>query len=53
LEENKLIKVICDHEDSVLCVRFDERQLVSCSKGTCMFSPTYLLTHLFTYLLTY
>jgi WD40 repeat protein len=35
LEENALVKVICDHEDSVLCVRFDERQLVSCSKGAC------------------
>jgi len=33
LEANTLLKVICDHEDSVLCVRFDERQLVSCSKG--------------------
>jgi hypothetical protein len=33
LEEDKLTNVICDHEDSVLCVRFDKRQLVSCSKG--------------------
>ncbi|KIM86370.1 hypothetical protein PILCRDRAFT_96171 [Piloderma croceum F 1598] len=32
LEENRLVKVICDHEDSVLCVRFDEQRLVSCSK---------------------
>ncbi|KAF8236240.1 WD40 repeat-like protein [Tricholoma matsutake] len=32
LEENKLVKVICDHEDSVLCVRFDNERLVSCSK---------------------
>ncbi|KAL0946492.1 hypothetical protein HGRIS_012710 [Hohenbuehelia grisea] len=29
---NKLVKVICDHEDSVLCVRFDDERLVSCSK---------------------
>jgi WD40 repeat protein len=33
LENNKLVKVICDHEDSVLCVRFDDERLVSCSKG--------------------
>lgn len=33
LDTNKLLKVICDHEDSVLCVRFDDQQLVSCSKG--------------------
>jgi F-box and WD-40 domain protein 1/11 len=33
LEANKLVKVICDHEDSVLCVRFDSERLVSCSKG--------------------
>jgi WD40 repeat protein len=33
LEGNRLVKVICDHEDSVLCVRFDEERLVSCSKG--------------------
>ena len=33
LEEDMLVKVICDHEDSVLCVRFDEQRLVSCSKG--------------------
>jgi hypothetical protein len=26
-------KVIDDHEDSVLCVRFDDTRLVSCSKG--------------------
>ncbi|TFK36356.1 quinon protein alcohol dehydrogenase-like superfamily [Crucibulum laeve] len=32
LAENKLVKVICDHEDSVLCVRFDDERLVSCSK---------------------
>ncbi|KAJ4487592.1 WD40 repeat-like protein [Lentinula aciculospora] len=32
LEKNKVIKVISDHEDSVLCVRFDEKRLVSCSK---------------------
>jgi len=25
LEENRLVKVICDHEDSVFCVRFDEQ----------------------------
>jgi hypothetical protein len=33
LETNKLVKVLHDHEDSVLCVRFDDRRLVSCSKG--------------------
>ncbi|KAJ3722815.1 WD40 repeat-like protein [Lentinula guzmanii] len=32
LERNKVMKVISDHEDSVLCVRFDEKRLVSCSK---------------------
>ena len=33
LETNKLVNVLCDHEDSVLCVRFDDKRLVSCSKG--------------------
>ena len=33
LAKNRLVKVICDHEDSVLCVRFDSERLVSCSKG--------------------
>ncbi|KAJ3916109.1 WD40 repeat-like protein [Lentinula edodes] len=32
LEKNKVVKVISDHEDSVLCVRFDDKRLVSCSK---------------------
>jgi F-box and WD-40 domain protein 1/11 len=30
---NELVKVLSDHEDSVLCVRFNEEYLVSCSKG--------------------
>lgn len=33
LVEHKVAKVIDDHEDSVLCVRFDDARLVSCSKG--------------------
>lgn len=33
LARSQVIKVIRDHEDSVLCVRFDEKRLVSCSKG--------------------
>ena len=33
LVEHKVAKVIDDHEDSVLCVRFDDVRLVSCSKG--------------------
>ena len=33
LGSNQLVKVLCDHDDSVLCVRFDDRRLVSCSKG--------------------
>lgn len=37
LESNKMVKVLCDHEDSVLCVRFDDRRLVSCSKGDHLF----------------
>ncbi|OSD08312.1 WD40 repeat-like protein [Trametes coccinea BRFM310] len=32
LATNKPIKIIRDHFDSVLCVRFDDRRLVSCSK---------------------
>ncbi|KAG5642882.1 hypothetical protein DXG03_001924 [Asterophora parasitica] len=32
LEKNKLHKVLADHSDSVLCVRFDDVKLVSCSK---------------------
>jgi len=33
LVQDKVVKVIDDHEDSVLCVRFDDVRLVSCSKG--------------------
>ena len=33
LEDNRIVKIIRDHEDSVLCVRFDDTRLVSCSKG--------------------
>lgn len=33
LERNRLVKLLNDHEDSVLCVRFDKERLVSCSKG--------------------
>jgi F-box and WD-40 domain protein 1/11 len=33
LECDKLVKILVDHEDSVLCVRFDDKRLVSCSKG--------------------
>lgn len=43
LEKNKLLKVISDHEDSVLCVRFDEERLVSCSKGRSATLPASLL----------
>ena len=34
LAENAPLSVIHDHTDSVLAVRFDEKRLVSCSKGT-------------------
>ncbi|KAG6910287.1 hypothetical protein DXG01_011684 [Tephrocybe rancida] len=33
LEKNKAHKVLLDHLDSVLCVRFDDERLVSCSKA--------------------
>jgi WD40 repeat protein len=33
LTQNKIAKIMEDHEDSVLCVRFDDTRLVSCSKG--------------------
>lgn len=33
LAQNVLVKVLMHHEDSVLCVRFDDRQMVTCSKG--------------------
>lgn len=33
LESDQLVKVLREHNDSVLCVRFDDRRLVSCSKG--------------------
>lgn len=36
-------KVLDDHEDSVLCVRFDEERLVSCSKGSFFTFPFQLL----------
>lgn len=33
LQDGKLLYKISDHSDSVLCVRFDDHRLVSCSKG--------------------
>lgn len=36
LAKFKLIKVLKDHQDSVLCVRIDSGRLVSCSKGMYM-----------------
>lgn len=33
LRDGRIARTIQDHEDSVLCVRFDEKRLVSCSKG--------------------
>lgn len=42
LYRNQLSKVIRDHQDSVLGVRFDSRRLVSCSKGA---SPAALSTN--------
>ena len=33
LNSDKLVKVISDHADSVLCVRFDSERMVTCSKG--------------------
>ena len=33
LAKDQPIKIIREHEDSVLCVRFDDKRLVSCSKG--------------------
>ncbi|TFY62043.1 hypothetical protein EVG20_g6842 [Dentipellis fragilis] len=32
LEQDKLVRMLRDHEDSVLCVRFNGEKLVSCSK---------------------
>ncbi|KAG6817799.1 hypothetical protein H0H87_003207 [Tephrocybe sp. NHM501043] len=32
LEKNKIHKILMDHTNSVLCVRFDDERLVSCSK---------------------
>ncbi|KAF8205528.1 quinon protein alcohol dehydrogenase-like superfamily [Mycena galopus ATCC 62051] len=32
LAKNELVRLIADHEDSVLCVRLDGKRLVSCSK---------------------
>ncbi|KAH8823579.1 WD40 repeat-like protein [Flagelloscypha sp. PMI_526] len=32
LENNQVVKTLRDHVDSVLCVRFDSKRLVSCSK---------------------
>lgn len=33
LDSDRLVKVISDHTDSVLCVRFDDKRMVTCSKG--------------------
>ncbi|TCD68452.1 hypothetical protein EIP91_010738 [Steccherinum ochraceum] len=36
LARDELVKVLMHHEDSVLCVRFDDRLLVTCSKDRTM-----------------
>ncbi|THH28396.1 hypothetical protein EUX98_g5792 [Antrodiella citrinella] len=36
LAEDELVKVLTDHEDSVLCVRFDDHRIVTCSKDRTM-----------------
>ncbi|KAF8350396.1 F-box/WD repeat-containing protein 11 [Amanita rubescens] len=36
LNSDKLVKVISDHADSVLCVRFDSERMVTCSKDQTM-----------------
>ncbi|GJE96413.1 F-box/WD repeat-containing protein [Phanerochaete sordida] len=41
LARNEAVRVLRDHTDSVLCVRFNERRLVSCSKDRTI--RTYLL----------
>jgi F-box and WD-40 domain protein 1/11 len=33
VDSSAAVKVLKDHTDSVLCVRFDDERLVSCSKG--------------------
>ena len=41
LARNEVIRTIRDHEDSVLCVRFDDKRLVSCSKGSFILALTH------------
>lgn len=44
LETGKVVKIIEDHLDSVLCVRFDDKRLVTCSKGEKdVHSPRYIV----------
>jgi hypothetical protein len=45
LASGQPIRVIRDHQDSVLCVRFNDKRLVSCSKGQLFYSifPTVLM----------
>ncbi|KAG6854577.1 hypothetical protein C0991_004913 [Blastosporella zonata] len=42
LEKNQLHKALADHSNSVLCVRFDDQRLVSCSKGNVVVFPRFL-----------
>ena len=44
LVQDKVVKVIDDHEDSVLCVRFDDVRLVSCSKGESLYGIAAAMT---------
>ena len=44
LVQDKVVKVIDDHEDSVLCVRFDDVRLVSCSKGELLYGIATAMT---------
>ena len=43
IKDGRLLRTINDHQDSVLCVRFNEKHLVSCSKGS--FDPCTLQQH--------
>lgn len=47
LVQDKVVKVIDDHEDSVLCVRFDDVRLVSCSKGDLLYGIVTAMTDVF------
>ncbi|KZV88306.1 WD40 repeat-like protein [Exidia glandulosa HHB12029] len=47
VQTGQVLKLLTDHTDGVLCVRFDDKRLVSCSKGESTRTHATVRTYLF------